>query len=180
MTATVWKRSALMGAVAGLAFGLIPLGAAADDVPCDPATGLPCDPPPTPSTPPPTPDYTPGPNPTSPTDNLAPLEDRVPGKISKVKPFFGDSLRGKLLVRWSEAERATAYRVRIVKVVVQGQRKGGSSKQKRRILKPRAWQETTQRAYRWDVTPGLRYRVQVKGVNNVGSGPIAAAEFIVP
>lgn len=175
---TAWTRSAVTGgAVAALMLGLTATGAASDEVPCDPATGQVCDPNPPPA-PTPQPDYTPAPTPTSPTDNLPPIEQRLPGKISKARSFFGD---GSVRVKWSVSERATAYRVRIVKVVVQAQRKRGKKKPGvRRILKPRPWQETTKREYKWNVMQGMRYRVQVKGVNNVGSGPIAAIEFIVP
>ena len=175
---TAWTRTAVTsGAVAALMLGLTATGAASDEVPCDPATGQVCDPNP-PTAPTPQPDYTPAPTPTSPTDNLPPIEQRLPGKISKARSFFGD---GSVRVKWTVSERASAYRVRIVKVVVQAQRKRGTKKPgARRILKPRPWQQTTKREYKWNVTQGIRYRVQVKGVNNVGSGPITAVEFIVP
>ncbi|MBK6764679.1 MAG: hypothetical protein IPG68_16060 [Micrococcales bacterium] len=175
-----WTRSVVTGgAMAALMLGLTATGAASDEVPCDPATGQVCDPTPTPTAPTPQPDYTPAPTPTSPTDNLPPIEQRLPGKIAKARSFFGD---GSVRVKWGVSERATAYRVRIVKVVVQAQRKRATGKKPgvRRILKPRPWQETTKREYKWNVTQGIRYRVQVKGVNNVGSGPITAVEFIVP
>ena len=152
-----------------LAASLIAAGAypAMGDIPGVPPTESP-PPPPTPAptyTPPP---YDPNPGYTAPPDYL-----RKPGEIAKLRLTVKD---GRLTARWSTSARASSYQVRITKVVLNLGTKGPKYK----MPKPQPWKETTKLAMVFDVTSGKRYRVQVRGKNTAGVGPIAQQVTLVP
>ena len=84
--------------------------------------------------------------------------------------------KGRMAVSWSSSERATSYQARITKVVLQVGTKGPKYKK----AKPQPWKETAKRAMNFDVASEKRYRIQVRGKNNAGVGPITQQIFLVP
>ena len=84
--------------------------------------------------------------------------------------------KGRMTVSWSSSERATSYEARITKVVLQIGTKGPKYKK----AKPQPWKETAKRAMYFDVASEKRYRIQVRGKNSAGAGPITQQIFLVP
>ncbi|MEZ5184945.1 MAG: hypothetical protein R2720_04300 [Candidatus Nanopelagicales bacterium] len=104
--------------------------------------------------------------------------DDGPGPIKNTRTAFKD---GKVKLRWSPSKRANVYRVRITRLAFQVVREPGTTNPMNPVAPlPRLWQETHGRSYAWTVDSGARYRVQVRGVNKAGKGPITAKEFVAP
>jgi hypothetical protein len=144
------------------------IGGMPADIPGVPPPQTPPPPPPTPAptyTPPP---FDPNPGYTAPPDYLI-----KPGEIGRMYLSFR---QGRVTAKWSTSERATSYQARITKLVLNLSPKGPKYKKP----KPQPWKETTKRGMVFDVTSEKRYRIQVRGKNSAGVGPITQQVFLVP
>ncbi len=149
------------------------IGVVARDIPGVPPTDPPSPPPP----PTPEPTFTPAPYDPDPGYTAPPEYLRKPGEIAKMRLSFKEvATKGRMSVSWSSSERATSYEARITKVVLQL----GTTGPKYKKAKPQPWKQTGKRAMNFDVASAKRYRIQVRGTNSAGAGPIIQQIFVVP
>lgn len=175
------RRRAAILSICLLALGTTPATAATDTTPCDPATGLPCGPtqPPSPPSqctpsPPPQPgppDAAPQPVPTQP-PTTAPLPTS-PGPIASLGKAGWDNAwkkpKGMVALQWTPASGAVSYKVKITPgkrcTVCKTFRAKGVPE----------WHETRNTFYEFHgLQPKGKYRVEVRGVNSYGAGPVKA------
>lgn len=102
-----------------------------------------------------------------------------PGPIESLRFARG---KARLWVRWTKSTSADWYEVRVTRLRLRLVREGGQTKKEYTPF-PQPWVEVKGRnKYRVDgpFSAGAKYRVQVRGVNVAGVGPMAVDTYTIP